>query len=184
VNITVTTASGTSATGPAGQYSYVYPFTGFLAPVDNPPAINMVHAGQAIPIQFSLGSNQGLNIIAAGYPTAQQVSCTTGAPTPPAPVPPAKTTRPRRPGKPVAGAAGPAPQGGRRRDQRVPPGGVAELMNPSSDTMRLVLKRYRHLRYLCFYARTNECARFAAQTGGSELVGARSGQASHIRSGG
>ena len=40
----------------------------------------MVHAGQAIPIQFSLGSDLGLNILAPGYPTAQQVSCATGSP--------------------------------------------------------------------------------------------------------
>ena len=40
----------------------------------------MVAAGQAIPLQFQLGGNQGLNIIAAGYPTVQQVSCATGVP--------------------------------------------------------------------------------------------------------
>jgi hypothetical protein len=55
-----------------------YAFTGFAAPVDNPPAVNMVTARQSIPIQFSLGGNFGLGIIAAGYPTVQQVSCTTG----------------------------------------------------------------------------------------------------------
>jgi len=48
--------------------------------VDNPPTVNMVHAGQAIPIKFSLGGDQGLNIIAPGYPSAQQVDCTSGAP--------------------------------------------------------------------------------------------------------
>jgi len=57
-----------------------FPFTGFFSPVDNPPTINEVHAGQAIPIKFSLGSDQGLNILAAGYPSVQQVSCATGAP--------------------------------------------------------------------------------------------------------
>ena len=31
-------------------------------------------------MQFQLGGNQGLSIIAAGYPTAQQVSCPTGEP--------------------------------------------------------------------------------------------------------
>ena len=40
----------------------------------------MVTAGQSIPIQFSLGANFGLGIIAAGYPAVQQVSCATGAP--------------------------------------------------------------------------------------------------------
>ena len=79
-DVTVTTPAGTSGTSAADRYSYVYSLTGFLAPVDNPPVINMVEAGQAIPIQFQLGGNQGLNIIAAGYPTAQQVSCATGVP--------------------------------------------------------------------------------------------------------
>ena len=80
VDVTVTTPGGTSTTSAADQYTYVYAFTGWLSPVDNPPTFNQVHAGQAIPMQFQLGGNQGLNIIAAGYPTAIQISCTTGAP--------------------------------------------------------------------------------------------------------
>lgn len=74
----VTTPAGTSAASPADQYSYIYSFTGFAAPVANPPVVNMVHAGQAIPIQFQLGGDFGLNIVASGYPTAQQVSCASG----------------------------------------------------------------------------------------------------------
>jgi hypothetical protein len=82
MDVTVTTAAGTSATSGADRYTYLasYPFTGFFSPVDNPPTVNMVNAGQSIPIKFSLGSNLGLGIIAAGYPTARTVSCTTGAP--------------------------------------------------------------------------------------------------------
>jgi hypothetical protein len=49
---------------------------------------------------------------------------------PPAPVPPATATRPRRPSRPSAGLAGSAAEGARWRDQRVLPGGVADLMNP------------------------------------------------------
>ena len=49
-------------------------------------------------------------------------------------------------GRPAAGLAGPAAQGPRRRDQRVLRGRVADRMNPRSDTMRLVLKRYRAAR--------------------------------------
>jgi hypothetical protein len=48
----VTTAVATSAPATADMYSYIYPFGGFQAPVNNPTAINMVHAGQAIPLQF------------------------------------------------------------------------------------------------------------------------------------
>lgn len=35
----------------------------------------MVHAGQSIPVQFSLGGNQGLSIFAAGYPATVGESC-------------------------------------------------------------------------------------------------------------
>ena len=70
--------SGTAST--TTTITALFPFTGFFSPVDNPPTVNMVKAGQSIPIKFSLGSDLGLGIIAAGYPTAQTVSCTTGAP--------------------------------------------------------------------------------------------------------
>ncbi len=80
VDVTITTPSGTSPTSSADQFTYTYPFTGYQAPVDNPPTVNQVNGGQAIPMQFSLGGNYGLNIIAPGYPTATQISCATGAP--------------------------------------------------------------------------------------------------------
>ena len=52
-----------------------YPFTGFFAPVDNPPIVNAVNAGAAVPVRFSLGGDHGLAIFAAGYPKSQAVSC-------------------------------------------------------------------------------------------------------------
>jgi hypothetical protein len=42
---------------------------------------NTLKAGRAIPVKFSLGSNQGLNIFAAGYPAVQTIACNPGAPT-------------------------------------------------------------------------------------------------------
>lgn len=45
-----------------------YNFTGFFHPIDNAPTTNSVKAGQAVPIKFSLGGNQGLEIFLAGYP--------------------------------------------------------------------------------------------------------------------
>lgn len=80
VDVTVTTPDGTSATSAADRFSYVYSFSGFFAPVDNPPTLNQAHAGQAIPMQFSLGGNFGLNIIAPGFPAATQIDCATGVP--------------------------------------------------------------------------------------------------------
>ena len=55
-------------------------FTGFFSPINNPPVLNSVKAGQAVPVKFSLGGNQGLDIFASGYPQSQQVTCDTNAP--------------------------------------------------------------------------------------------------------
>ena len=57
-----------------------YNFTGFFAPIDNPPALNEMKAGQAAPVKFSLGGNQGLNIFAAGSPSSVQISCSSSDP--------------------------------------------------------------------------------------------------------
>src|SRR6185295_6038373 len=52
-----------------------YSFTGFFQPVDNLPTLNVASAGSAIPVKFSLGGNQGLNIFAAGYPASSPIDC-------------------------------------------------------------------------------------------------------------
>jgi hypothetical protein len=57
-----------------------YAFTGFFQPVDNPPVLNQVKAGQGIPVRFSLGGDYGLDILAAGYPVSQPIVCSSGAP--------------------------------------------------------------------------------------------------------
>ena len=69
------------------HYSVAYPFGGFQQPVDNPPIFNMVKAGQAVPIKFSLGGNRGLGILPSA-PSSQQTNCsgtTTGDALPAAP---------------------------------------------------------------------------------------------------
>ena len=43
-------------------------FNGFFQPVDNPETWNKAKAGQAIPVKFSLGGYQGLDIFKAGFP--------------------------------------------------------------------------------------------------------------------
>jgi probable HAF family extracellular repeat protein len=48
--------------------------------VDNAPTLNTVKAGSAVPVKFSLGGNQGLNILAASSPVSQSVSCSSSAP--------------------------------------------------------------------------------------------------------
>ena len=57
-----------------------YNFTGFFAPIDNPPAFNEMKAGQAAPVKFSLGGNQGLNIFTAGSPSSVQINCNNSDP--------------------------------------------------------------------------------------------------------
>jgi len=56
-------------------YGLAYPFGGFLSPVDAPPTVNVAKAGSAVPVKFSLGSDLGLAIMAAGSPSSVQVAC-------------------------------------------------------------------------------------------------------------
>jgi len=57
-----------------------YDFAGFFQPVDNLPVFNSVKAGQAIPVKFSLGGDQGLSIFASGYPMSAPTQCTSTDP--------------------------------------------------------------------------------------------------------
>lgn len=50
------------------DYGVIYDFGGFFSPVDNPPTSNTVKAGRAVPVKFSLGGDQGLDVFAEGYP--------------------------------------------------------------------------------------------------------------------
>lgn len=60
-------------------YSVVYDFDGFFRPVDMGGVVNSVRAGSAVPMKFSLGGDQGLDIIASGFPKVTFTACTTGA---------------------------------------------------------------------------------------------------------
>jgi Tol biopolymer transport system component len=55
-------------------------FAGFFRPVDNPPAVNIVKAGQTVPVKFSLGGDLGLAILADGSPSTIPATCSTFAP--------------------------------------------------------------------------------------------------------
>lgn len=70
-----------SYAGSSGRvYSFVatgtvrYDWEGFFSPVDNELA-NVVKAGRAIPVKFSLNGDQGLDIFAAGYPKSILIKC-------------------------------------------------------------------------------------------------------------
>ena len=57
----------------------LYNFAGFFQPVANPPTFNVVQAGRAIPVKFSLSGNKGLNIFAAGSPSSGPIPCNSTA---------------------------------------------------------------------------------------------------------
>ena len=69
----------TSSFSPFALMEVKYPFAGFFRPVDNPPVVNAVKAGAAVPVKFSLGGDLGLDIFAAGYPRVELVQCETGS---------------------------------------------------------------------------------------------------------
>ncbi|CAN5779480.1 hypothetical protein BH23GEM7_BH23GEM7_29610 [soil metagenome] len=79
VTCTATDNAGNSNSASA-TYSVAYAFSGFFAPVDNLPTVNVAKAGSAIPVKFSLGGDQGLNIFASGYPRSQAITCDAAAP--------------------------------------------------------------------------------------------------------
>ena len=59
--------------------SVIYEWDGFFPPVDN-EMLNVVKAGRAIPIKFSLNGDQGLEIFAADYPKSKKIACPAGEP--------------------------------------------------------------------------------------------------------
>ncbi|CAN5448349.1 hypothetical protein BH20ACI1_BH20ACI1_13150 [soil metagenome] len=61
-------------------YQVVYNFTGFFKPVENLPTVNIINAGQAVSLKFSLSGYQGLTIVAAGYPISTPISCEASEP--------------------------------------------------------------------------------------------------------
>ena len=61
----------------------IYAFSGFTGSIDAPPILNLAKAGSAVPAKFTLGGNQGLAILAAGYPKSQPIQCDATAPADP-----------------------------------------------------------------------------------------------------
>jgi hypothetical protein len=61
------------------SYTVVYAFGGFSAPIEDPPTVNVLRAGRDVRVPFGLGGNQGLDVLAAGYPLSRQIPCDDGA---------------------------------------------------------------------------------------------------------
>jgi hypothetical protein len=51
-----------------------FDFTGFFAPVDLEPTVNVVRAGRTIPVKFGLGGDRGLDVLGAPA-SSQQHAC-------------------------------------------------------------------------------------------------------------
>jgi hypothetical protein len=73
------TASATDNVGHSASatctINVIYDFTGFFAPVVNAPAFNSVSAGQMVRLGFSLGGDQGLDVVEPGYPASAPIAC-------------------------------------------------------------------------------------------------------------
>ena len=72
---TVTDNVGHASAVASCTYRVVFPFDGFYQPIDGNNVLNVVKAGSAIPVKFSLGGDEGLDIFAAGYPKISPISC-------------------------------------------------------------------------------------------------------------
>jgi hypothetical protein len=53
-------------------------FRGFRRPVEDFPAINRWIAGEPVPVRFSLGGYEGMDVLAPGYPQVAEVECGAG----------------------------------------------------------------------------------------------------------
>jgi hypothetical protein len=74
IKVQVTDDGGLTAVDTA-MVNVIYSFSDFFQPVDNLPTLNMVKAGQSIPVKFSLGGNKGMAIFAVSYPKSEQIAC-------------------------------------------------------------------------------------------------------------
>jgi hypothetical protein len=76
VTVTATDAHNNSAQT-TFTVTVLYDFSGFFSPINNQPTVNIVKAGSAVPVKFSLSGNKGLSIFAASSPTSAAINCTT-----------------------------------------------------------------------------------------------------------
>jgi Tol biopolymer transport system component len=79
VEVTAIDGAGNTDTG-SFTVTVLHNFSGFLQPVDPMPTLNVVNAGGAVPVKFSLSGNKGLNIFAAGHPSSSQIACDANEP--------------------------------------------------------------------------------------------------------
>lgn len=74
IRVRVTDTGGLAATDEA-TVKLTYAFSGFFGVLQNLPVANEVVAGKAVAAKFKLNGDQGLAVIAAGYPASQPITC-------------------------------------------------------------------------------------------------------------
>ena len=79
VTIRITDKDG-GANSNATTHGVIFNWAGFFQPIDNLPILNLVKAGSAVPVKFSLGGNKGLNIFATSYPSTTKIACDSSEP--------------------------------------------------------------------------------------------------------
>ncbi|MFU8873938.1 S8 family serine peptidase [Micromonospora sp. SL4-19] len=70
--------AGNKAAPVSVTYQVVYDWQTFGSPV-SADKVNVVKAGSAVPVKFGLGGDQGLGILAAGFPKLRATTCDTSA---------------------------------------------------------------------------------------------------------
>jgi predicted extracellular nuclease len=79
--VTVSVSNSFNETGSnSATHTVVFNFDGFFKPVENLPTLNVVKAGVALPVKFSLGGDKGLKIFMSGYPRSEAIACDTSQP--------------------------------------------------------------------------------------------------------
>ena len=78
VTITATDKDGGVSAPFTGTVTVLWNWSGFFTPVSN-SSLNIVKAGSAVPLKFSLDGNQGLDVLATGFPASAPTACTSDA---------------------------------------------------------------------------------------------------------
>ncbi|HET8779438.1 MAG TPA: PxKF domain-containing protein, partial [Agromyces sp.] len=77
---TATDVAGNASMEASCGYTVVYDWGGFLGPIDTGNVVNVVKAGSAVPVKFSLAGDHGIDILAADSPTIEFGACSPSAP--------------------------------------------------------------------------------------------------------
>lgn len=78
--VNASASDGTNTSNCSFTVTVLYNFAGFFPPISNQPVVNVVNAGRAIPVKFSLSGYKGLNIFAPNSPASGQVACNSSDP--------------------------------------------------------------------------------------------------------